>query len=95
MGVGRPSLAVGTMGVIRFYRVANGYRARVLVPPLNSCAQLAMHDLQRHPGGVGDLLGVLVPSLGRAGRDGDGLPRRTDAGAGSPRRPARRQPGGD
>ena len=31
MGVGRPSLAVGTMGVIRFYRVANGYRARVLV----------------------------------------------------------------
>src|SRR5450759_5105069 len=31
MGVGRPSLAVGTMGVIRVYRVASGYRARVLV----------------------------------------------------------------
>src|SRR5450756_237201 len=31
MGVGRPSLAVGTMGVIRVYRVPSGYRARVLV----------------------------------------------------------------
>jgi integrase len=31
MGVGRRSLAVGTMGVIRVYRVAHGYRARVLV----------------------------------------------------------------
>src|SRR5450756_2090749 len=31
MVTGRPSLAVGTMGVIRVYRVANGYRARVLV----------------------------------------------------------------
>ena len=31
MVTGRPSLAVGTMGVIRVYRVTNGYRARVLV----------------------------------------------------------------
>lgn len=31
MGVGRPSLSVGTMGVIRHYRVGAGYRARVLV----------------------------------------------------------------
>src|SRR5674476_1126084 len=31
MVTGRPSLAVGTMGAIRVYRVANGYRARVLV----------------------------------------------------------------
>src|SRR5674476_1397485 len=31
MVTGRPSLAVGTMGVIRVYRVANGYWARVLV----------------------------------------------------------------
>src|SRR5664279_6516891 len=31
MVTGRPSLAVGTMGAIRIYRVANGYRARVLV----------------------------------------------------------------
>src|SRR5450759_691557 len=28
---GRPSLAVGTMGAIRIYPVANGFRARVLV----------------------------------------------------------------
>jgi len=31
MVIGRPSLAVGTMGVIRVYQVANGYRARVSV----------------------------------------------------------------
>jgi len=31
MGIGRPPLAVGTMGVIRFYGVEGGYRARVSV----------------------------------------------------------------
>lgn len=31
MVTGRPPLAVGTMGAIRYYQVTNGYRARVLV----------------------------------------------------------------
>ncbi len=29
--MGRPSLALGTAGAIRYYKTATGYRARVLV----------------------------------------------------------------